>query len=180
MTNKESVKVQRSIKKILKNNAGFIILLAGTIVLFSIFFLMTVDGESMTNTYQNGEKVICSRFFDLKHGDVIVCDIDARLEQGTVEKRLVKRVIAMEGDTVDIKDGKVYVNGNVLDEPYIREPMEYVPENSMIYPLIVPTGKLFVMGDNRNASHDSRDTRYGLVDRNRVVGKVIFSLDFTK
>lgn len=180
MINEESVRAQRSIRKLLKDNAVFIILLAGTIALFGNFFFTTVDGESMTNTYQDGEKVICSRLYSLKHGDVIVCDIDAKLEQGTVRKRLIKRIIAMEGDTIDIRDGKVYLNGEVLDEPYIREPMEYVPEDSVTYPLTVPEGKLFVMGDNRNASHDSRDSRYGLIDRSNVVGEVVCGLGSIK
>ena len=180
MTNEESVRVQHGIRKMLKDNAVFIILLAGTIALFGNFFFTTVDGESMTNTYQNGEKVICSRLYSPKHGDVIVCDIDAKLEQGTVRKRLIKRIIAMEGDTIDIKDGKVYLNGEVLDEPYIREQMEYVPEDSMAYPQTIPEGKLFVMGDNRNASHDSRDSRYGLVSRSDVVGEVVCSLSLIK
>jgi signal peptidase I len=92
----------------------------------------------------------------------------------TIKKRLVKRVIAVGGDTIDIKDGKVYLNGEQLDEPYIREPMIYVPEQSQEYPLTVPEGKLFVMGDNRNFSNDSRDTRYGLVDAENVIGKIVF------
>ena len=191
MTNEDSVKVQefktswnkaqkRNLKELLKENAVFIFLLAATVGLFSVFFLTTVSGESMTNTYQDGEKVICTRLFSPKHGDVIVCDINAELEQGTVKKRLIKRIIAMEGDTIDIKDGTVYLNGEALDEPYIREPMEYVPENATAFPLTIPEDKLFVMGDNRNASHDSRDSRYGLVDCDDVVGKVLCSLNSAK
>lgn len=189
--NDESVKVQafkdswnkaqkRNLKETLKENAVFLILLVMTVAIFGNFFIATVDGESMTNTYQDGDKVICSRLFSPKCGDVILCDVDAELEQGTVRKRLIKRIIAMEGDTIDIKDGKVYLNGEVLDEPYIREPMEYVPENSQEYPLTIPEGKLFVMGDNRNASHDSRDSRYGLIDRSNVIGKVVCDISAVK
>lgn len=161
-------------KSFLKDNALFIILLLLVIGFFCVFFVNTVDGESMTNSYQDGQKVLCMRTHSPNRGDVIVCDVQAELESGTVKKRLIKRVIAVGGDTIDIKDGKVYLNGELLDEPYIREAMAYIPEHSQEYPLTVPDGKLFVMGDNRNASHDSRDSRYGLVNAENVLGKIIF------
>lgn len=160
--------------KLLKDNAVFIILLVLIVGFFSVFFFNKVDGESMTNTLPDGKILFCTRLGTPKVGDIIVCDITAELEGGKVKKRLIKRVIAKGGDTISIENGKVTVNGKVLDEPYIKEPMTYVPENSQTYPLTVPDGEYFVMGDNRNASHDSRDSRYGLVSEDNVVGRVLF------
>jgi signal peptidase I len=155
------------ITKLLKENWIFLLLLTGIIGFFICFFVTKVDGESMTNTLKDDKIILCSRFSKPNRDDIIVCDADNG-------KRLIKRVIAKGGDTIIVSDGKVTVNGEVLDEPYIREPMTYVPENSMTYPLTVPEGKLFVMGDNRNASNDSRDSRYGLISEEKVIGKVLF------
>ena len=160
--------------KLLKDNAVFLILLVLIVGFFSVFFFNKVDGESMTNTLSDGKILFCTRLGTPKVGDIIVCDITAELEGNKVKKRLIKRVIAKGGDTISIENGKVTVNGKVLDEPYIKEPMTYVPENSQTYPLTVPDGEYFVMGDNRNASHDSRDSRYGLVSEDNVVGTVLF------
>lgn len=157
----------KKIGKLLKENWIFLLLLSGIIGFFCAFFVTKVDGESMTNTLKDGKIILCSRFSTPDRGDIIVCDADNG-------KRLIKRVIAKSGDTISVSDGKVTVNGEVLKEDYIREPMTYVPENSMEYPLTVPEGKYFVMGDNRNYSHDSRDSRYGLISDDKVVGVVLF------
>lgn len=164
----------KKIGKLLKDNAVFIILLVMVVGFFCVFFFTKVDGESMTNTLQNNKNVLCIRFASPKKGDIVVCDVDTVIEGKAYVKRLIKRVIAEGGDTISIEDGKVTVNGKVLDEPYIKEPMTYVPENSQTYPLTVPEGKYFVMGDNRNGSVDSRDTRCGLVSEDNIVGKVLF------
>ena len=87
---------------------------------------------------------------------------------------IVKRVIAVEGQTVDIDfaEGIVYVDGEALEEDYIREPT-YTAEGTE-FPLTVPEGSIFVMGDNRNGSSDSRDYRLGTVDTRYVIGKAAF------
>lgn len=172
--NNETTTKKKTPLQTLKDNAVFTIMLILIIAFFCVFFFNTVDGESMTNTYQDKQLCLCMRTKNVTHGDVIICDIEMVQQDQTIKKRLVKRVIAVGGDTIDIKDGKVYLNGEQLDEPYIREPMIYVPEQSQEYPLTVPEGKFFVMGDNRNFSNDSRDTRYGLVDAENVLGKIVF------
>lgn len=164
----------KKIGNFIKNNVGFIALLAATVGVFSVFFITKVDGKSMTNTLKDGESVICTRLTSPEKGDIIVCDVMAKTKNGDVKHRLIKRVIATAGDTISVEKDKVIVNGEVLDEPYIREAMDYIPENSMEYPLTVPEGKYFVMGDNRNASTDSRDSRYGLISDENVIGKVLF------
>lgn len=103
-----------------------------------------------------------------ERGDVIVVNKET-FSIGPI----VKRVIAVGGDTVDINfaTGEVFVNGEVLDEPYINEPT-YTAEG-MEFPLTVPEGQLFLLGDNRNGSSDSRDPRIGLVDERYVIGHVL-------
>lgn len=106
--------------------------------------------------------------YNPKRGDVIVVNKET-FSIGPI----VKRVIAVGGDTVDINfaTGEVFVNGEVLDEPYINEPT-YTAEGTE-FPLTVPEGQLFLLGDNRNGSSDSRDPRIGLVDERYVIGHVL-------
>ena len=89
------------------------------------------------------------------------------------DKPIVKRVIAMEGQTVDINfdTGEVFVDGVLQDEPYINEPT--YRDNGTQFPLTVPENCIFVMGDNRNHSTDSRDPRIGCVDQRYVLGKAL-------
>lgn len=98
------------------------------------------------------------------YGDIIV--FNSNLE---VENILIKRVVAVEGDKVVIKDGKVYVNDQQLDEPYIFQ--EY-PITDGSVALIVPKNKVFVMGDNRGNSLDSRSDIIGTIDKSEIIGKV--------
>jgi len=158
--------MSKKIIEYLKDNKFFILLLILTIGLFGTFFMTNIDGSSMNDTLQDGDQVLCVRFVKPKKGDIIICDTDDG-------KRLVKRVIATSGDTISIKNGAVILNDEVLNEPYIKESMQYIPENSFEYPLTIPEGRYFVMGDNRNHLTDSRDTRCGLISKNKIVGKVV-------
>ena len=108
---------------------------------------------------------------DYQHGDIVVLRKDTFLEEP-----IVKRVIATEGQTVDIDfvSGAVYVDGELLEEDYINEPT-YVEEGTE-FPLTVPEGSIFVMGDNRNHSSDSRSSDLGTVDTRYVIGKAVFLL----
>ena len=135
--------------------------------------MMGEDGHSMLNTLQHGDRLLVVNsllYHDYKYGDIVILRKDGVFDDDPI----VKRVIAVEGQTVDIDftEGIVYVDGEVLEEDYIREPT-YNAEGTE-FPLTVPEGSIFVMGDNRNGSSDSRDYRLGTVDTRYVIGKAAF------
>ena len=145
------------------------------VLVFSLFFrIIQVDGESMVPTLQDGDRLLvlnAMRDNDYGYGDIVVLRKDTFLEEP-----IVKRVIAPEGQPVDIDfvSGAVYVDGELLEEDYINEPT-YVEEGTE-FPLTVPEGSIFVMGDNRNHSSDSRSSDLGTVDTRYVIGKAVFLL----
>ena len=136
--------------------------------------LIGVDGHSMVPTLQDGDRLLVLNSLwddDYQYGDIVVLRKDTFMEEP-----IVKRVIATEGQTVDIDfaAGNVYVDGELLEEDYINEPT-YVDEGTQ-FPLTVPEGSIFVMGDNRNHSSDSRSSDLGTVDTRYVIGKAVFLL----
>ncbi|MDR2530829.1 MAG: signal peptidase I [Oscillospiraceae bacterium] len=146
------------------------------IILILVFGIrhIGVEGPSMMQTLHNGNSVIMSNlFFTPKYGDVVVL---RKLEFSEIP--IIKRVIATEGQTVNIDylAGTVTVDGVVLDEPYINERMQPPWYNTIDFPLTVPEDHVFVMGDNRNHSNDGRDVRIGLVDRRDILGKAYLVL----
>ncbi len=140
------------------------------VLVFSFFFrIIQVDGASMVPTLQNGDKLIVwGAGYEPQRGDVVI--VDSYTAYG---KPLVKRVIAKGGDTIsiDYASGTVTVNGEVLNEDYIAEPtyLGYDVE----FPYTVPEGTVFVMGDNRNNSLDSRSSYVGCIDERDILGKVL-------
>lgn len=141
-------------------------------VIVFVFFVRLVDvvGSSMHPTLEEGDKmVVTNLFYKPKQGDIIVFQKDDYADYA-----LVKRVIATEMQTVEIDFDKhiVYVDGKALDEPYIAEPTANKIDFTGVQ--IVPPGCVFVMGDNRNDSTDSRDERIGMVDTRNIIGKVMF------
>ncbi|MBR0040417.1 MAG: signal peptidase I [Oscillospiraceae bacterium] len=145
-------------------------LLICVLVFVFVLRIMDVNGSSMFPTLSNGNKVLVSDlFYEPKRGDIVIFKKDSYDEN----KALVKRVIAVEGDTVniDFERGIVYVNGEAAEEDYID--VLTTTKIDFIGPQTVPENCLFVMGDNRNASTDSRDKRIGMVDKRLVVGKVL-------
>ena len=138
------------------------------VLVFSFFFrIIQVDGESMVPTLENGDKLIVwGAGYEPQRGDVVI--VDSYTSYG---RPLVKRVIAKGGDTIsiDYATGTVEVNGKVLEEDYIAEPtyLGYDVE----FPYTVPEGTVFVMGDNRNNSLDSRSQRVGLIHKDDIIGK---------
>jgi len=169
----------------------FVITVSAILLIFTFFIRIAfVDGESMLDTLHHKETLAVSNlFYTPKRGDIVVFQApDSPIEGG-----VVKRVIATEGQTVDIdfENWKVYVDGKALDEPYIKPMMEQwfaehqantsYTDNWMSgwvmelrYPITVPEGHIFVMGDNRNNSRDSRDISVGCIDERYVFGKVLF------
>ena len=145
------------------------------VLLFTfVIRLIGVDGHSMVPTLQDGDRLLVLNAMldsDYQYGDIVVLRKDTFLEEP-----IVKRVIATEGQTVDIDfaSGSVYVDGELLEEDYINEPT-YVDEGTQ-FPLTVPEGSIFVMGDNRNHSSDSRSSDLGTVDTRYVIGKAVFLL----
>ena len=171
------------------------------IVLLFTFILHPVNivGRSMVPTLnasyegvraENNEtdKVLMNTvFFNVKYGDILVIDKDKNYlldENGEVyepnidapiNECIIKRVIAVGGQTVDLRDGKVYVDGEALNEPYIAEnsTTDDLGAFTEQYPITIPDGYYFVMGDNRNHSTDSRAKSVGLVKKDQIYGKAI-------
>jgi signal peptidase I len=158
-----------------------------------LYALTTVHQSSMQNTLFEGHMLIMDKlsyqFSEPKRGDIIVFlknedtkgflkryqvffkDVQLRFHDDYRTNRLIKRVIALAGEKVDIRDGQVYINDDLLDEPYVKG---MTPKMSLEYPLVIPEGYVFVMGDNRQNSLDSRD--FGPIELNSVEGKAVFRI----
>ncbi len=149
-------------------------LLAGLVLLFLLLFrVVVVSGTSMNNTLYDGDwlLVLSNTFYqDPEYGDVIVASKQS-FDNGAP---IVKRVIATEGQKVDIDfvSGTVYVDDVALSESYTLTPTN--EQEGVSFPLVVEEGCLFVMGDNRNGSKDSRHPEIGQIDKREVLGKVFF------
>ena len=152
-------------------------LVGSVLVVVAIFTfgirMLGVDGHSMLNTLQHDDRLLVVNpifYHDYQYGDIVILRKNGVFDNDPI----VKRVIAVGGQTVDIDfdAGVVYVDGEALEEDYIREPT-YTAEGTE-FPLTVPEGSIFVMGDNRNGSSDSRDYRLSTVDTRYVIGKAAF------
>ena len=146
-----------------------------TLVFVFFFRLVSVSGSSMYPTFVDTDWLVLQSNFlykDVKRGDIVVLSVDAPELNGPI----VKRVIATGGQTVDIdfETGTLYVDGKIQVESYIFEPT-YLNEG-LSFPLTVPENSLFVRGDNRNHSLDSRSVSIGCVGTDRVLGKALFIL----
>ena len=144
------------------------------VILIFTFLLRqaNVDGGSMLPTLEDGERVIVHHlFYEPEKGDIVVVDSEG------LGKLIVKRIIASGGDTVDIdfESGEVRVNGEVLQEDYINA-LTQLDEGGHQYPVTVPEGCYFVLGDNRMNSRDSRDAAVGFIPEDDIMGKVVFRL----
>ncbi len=174
------------IAKIFKLNNPIVVETLEWIEIFFIAFVITmvlrtyiiepteVSGPSMEPTLQNGNRLIVNRFIynfaAPKRGDVVVFEYDS-------EKNFIKRIVGIPGDIIDVKDGKVIRNGEILNEPYVKD--EIKRYGDVEFPVTVTQGHYFVMGDNRNNSSDSRLKNVGengLVPKSVLRGPVVFRM----
>lgn len=148
----------------LRDARRFVLLLAAVyLILQLVIGFSFVNGDSMEPTLQDGELVMYLRAGQTyERGDVV----SVRIPSG---EYYVKRIIALEGDTVDLRDGDVYLNGELLAEPYIQGRTLEQP-GTVRYPLRLQKGQIFVMGDNREGSMDSRS--FGAVGKGQIKGKL--------
>ncbi|MBQ8397490.1 MAG: signal peptidase I [Clostridia bacterium] len=156
----------------------FVYSAVAVILLFTFFTRLTsVVGPSMQDTLYEGQKLLVSDIgYDPTPGDIIVYH-----ELGDYNEPIVKRVIATEGQVVDIDftTWTLTVDGEVVDEPYRKVDSSFLLTSDQSYPVTVPENCLFVMGDNRNHSSDSRSTRMGqngFIDERQVLGRVVLRL----
>ena len=157
------------------------ILAVVTIVFVFFFRLNGVDGSSMFPTFVNHDYLVLESNFlyrNVERGDIVVLEPP---EEAGFAGPLVKRVVATGGDTVDIDFdlGIVYINGEAIEEDYIFEPTYRSYREigmGLEYPVTVPEGSVFVMGDNRNHSNDSRYAPLGCVEQSRILGRVLLVL----
>lgn len=173
---------------------SFIELIIITLFLMTMIFtyvlrIATVNGDSMKNTLISGDRLITTAFCNspeqgdiviIYAGDAVILDKNRNLEINKgLRKTLVKRVIAVEGQTVDIdfERGSVYVDSVMLDESYITG-LTHMDEGAFTgqYPVTVPKGYVFVLGDNRQVSKDSRSSELGFVAVKNITGKVLMRI----
>lgn len=149
--------------------------IAVTLAFMFAFRTVGVNGDSMNPTLKTNDRIILTASYKApRNGDIVVtCQPD---NSPIIPDVLVKRVIATEGQTIDIDfiEGIVYVDGVALDEPYIAEPTR--DRENFFGPVTVPEGYVFVMGDNRNHSTDSRDSRIGFIKEEYILGKALFRI----
>lgn len=159
----------------------FVIVMIFTYILHPV----NVVGTSMTNTLQDGDRIFMTTVYgDLSYGDIVVINndmaylldsddkiIEKSINGSSLNECIIKRIIATGGQTVELvpSTGDVIVDGKTIDEPYIKEKLR----NGGVfdYPITVPEGYYFVMGDNRNGSSDSRNPDIGLIKKDQIYGK---------
>ena len=158
-------------------------ILAVLVVFTFAFRLCQVQGGSMQNTLQNGEMVITTNiFYTPKQGDIIVFHQTSE----TLNEPIIKRVIATEGQSVRIDfsesnemiiwvDGEIYEDSHAFLDPLLKHiyPKHNFNSDTLIFEAVVPEGHVFVLGDNRDNSNDSRSAEIGFVDTHRILGKAI-------
>lgn len=161
------VKHNSRFRKLLRSTIYTLIVVAACAVLVAVLFMpvLRIYGSSMTPTLNEGEIVVSIKGADISQGDIIGVYYGSKL--------LIKRCIAQEYQWVNIDaDGNVFVDGALLDEPYLTE--KAFGQCNIELPYQVPDGCIFVMGDHRESSVDSRNTSVGSINEDDVVGKIVF------
>lgn len=160
---------QRKIRfgQVLRSTLFSLVVVAAVVVLITILFLpvLQIAGSSMTDTLHEGDVVLALSGVEYETGDIVAFYYNNNI--------LVKRVIANSGEWVDIDaDGNVFVNGEELDEPYLSE--KALGDCNIQLPYQVPEDKIFVMGDHRATSIDSRNTSLGSISKELTIGRLVF------
>ena len=161
------VRYSERYKKLIKNTIYALLVVAAVSVLIATLFLpvMEIYGNSMNPTLENNDIVVSIKTSKLNRGDICCMYYNNHI--------LVKRVIAVAGDVVVMdEDGNVFVNGTLLDEPYLKE--KALGECDIEFPFSVPEQTVFVLGDNRAASVDSRNSLISSISVDEIVGKIVF------
>lgn len=158
---------RKAYRRALRGTISVLIVVAAISVLIATLFLpvLQIAGESMEPTLGDGDIIVLLKTDNFEYGDLCGFYWQNRL--------LLKRVIALPGSCVEIDaDGYVAVDGELLDEPYVTD--RALGECDITFPFQVPDGKLFVMGDHRTSSIDSRSTVIGCIEQSQIVGRVLF------
>jgi len=174
---KESPKfaqLSRQLVDVLMPSYGFFLLLY--VLINFVVFPARVNGTSMIPTFQSGDIVLFTRLGELERLDVVFVNVTTERTDHFTDEFMLKRVVGMPGDELDIINGQLLINDVVITEPYINGPM--LSTSLLCFSTmdcrVVPEGMIFVMGDNRNSSIDSRS--YGLVPMTDVIGRASFNL----
>ncbi len=174
--NQENEKPLTWQQKLLLDFHDVLYVLAGFMIVYMLFFrVVVVVGPSMYDTLVDGDRLVLMSnvlYQEPKQGDIVV----ASKKSFRNGECVVKRIIATEGQEVNIAGGVVYVDGVEIDEPYIDSVTLLGQYNQQEFPLVVEKGKVFVLGDNRGESLDSRSRDLGLIDERQILGKAIFLL----
>lgn len=166
---RERLQYRKKYRRTLRTTIYTLIVVAAVAVLVATFFIpvLQISGSSMEPALSDGDIVVLFKSGKLETGDLVAFYYQNKL--------LLKRVIAGPGDIVDIDDeGNVYVNDELLDEPYVTN--KSLGETDRDYPYQVPDGRYFVMGDNRETSIDSRSSAIGCIETDQIVGKVVLRI----
>lgn len=160
---------KRKFYRTLRSTIYSLVVVAAVAVLVATIWMpvLHIFGSSMTPTLKEGDYILCWKTRKLEPGDIISLYLG--------NKVLVKRYIAGPGQWVDIDaDGNVYVDGNLLDEPYADQ--KQLGDCNIRLPYQVPDNHYFVLGDHRSISQDSRNTAVGCIDKEDIVGKIVFRI----
>lgn len=180
----ETVEKKEKRKKEKKNMPILLQLVLLAVLVFilrNVMGTVYVKGSSMEPNFYHGDLLFINKLSTSigspTYGDIVICEI----KEGSDHENIIKRVIGLPGDEINIVENEddeeiydLYVNGELVEEPFLGEPM--MTKGDIEYPFEVPANSYFVMGDNRNASSDSRREAIGAIEKENLMGKVIFRL----